>query len=63
MELVHFLCENRAAIHISNNIMNHERTRYIEIDCHSTNEKVQQTITTTCHIGIKEQPAACLQNG
>ena len=56
-------CDNKAAINISHNLVQHDRTKHVEIDRHFIKEKAEEGVICITYVPTKEQTADIFTKG
>jgi hypothetical protein len=56
-------CDNKAAINIANNPIQHDKTRHVKIDRHFIKNKLDEGTMCMSFVGIKEQIANVFSKG
>ena len=62
-EACKLFCDNKAAISISENPVQHDRTKHVEIDRHFIKEKLEKQIISIPHVKSEDQLADILTKG
>ena len=56
-------CNNKSAINIAHNLVQHDRTKHVEVDKRFTKEKLDNSLICTPYVSIRDQLADVLTKG
>lgn len=50
-------CDNKATLSIAVNLVQHDRTKHVELECHFIRDKISEGLITTRYVPTSEQVA------
>lgn len=60
VQAMELLCDNKAAVDMAHNPVQHDRTKHVEIDRHFIKEKIETEVIAISHVRSSEQLADIL---